>query len=466
MSLRFITKLPARVLLSVLLAICIWLGSSFGLLESTVVPGLDQQLRDFYLSLTVDSRKDNGPGLLHLTYNNEALAAHGLPERVPARAIQESLDLARTSNQAVVLDIDLATRSDVTEMEGLAAYLVDWGKDPNAALLLLAYPQYEVSYRDIEAFRTVDKIVRASPNIRWAGVGSLADADGIIRNHEFWSCNASATAKEFLPSAALYIWLRAAADSPAQAIEILEAGLRNSGNPCNGGSEPVFRVGTADSMVPRQGLIEYQASIDALDAAEGEQGQYASDGMPRLFSIGYCQISPQSCGSKAGPTRSGGLVQNRIVLISAANDFSRDEHLTPVGILTGSVILGNAGRALIVSGPPNPASKIRQLIMLLAAVGAVWAVWGVMDKSRCNIRAKDDRPLLRKCQYGFTNPAIVQWLAFAAADAIILVYYYFDFSSSEWSGLVGASFGVTTVAAIAAFQDWMTTPWDKKRLEE
>ena len=68
--------------------------------------------------------------------------------------------------------------------------------------------------------------------------------------------------------------------------------------------------------------------------------------------------------------------------------------------------------------------------------------------------------------HGILNPAVVQWLAFAAADVLILLYYYYAFRTSDWRGLVGASFGATTVAAIAAFNEWWATPWEKERREE
>lgn len=466
MRLPYTRWLTARGVASVMIAICVWVAASLGLLDSTIMLGLDQHLRDFYLSLTVDSRKDNAPGLLHLAFDNEALAAHGLPERVPARAIQDSLALAKGSNHAIVLDIDLATRSDVAEMRGLTGYLEVWGRDPDAALLLLAYPQYEVSYRDEEAFRVVDNIVRASPNIRWAGVGSLADSDGIIRNHEYWSCVPEGETWEVLPSAAFYVWLRAAVASPVQVIELLESGLTASGGPCNGGGDPVVRLGAADYEVPQQGLIEYQTSIDAVHAEDGELGQYAGDGMPRLLGIGYCRINPQACGLSARPAELSELVKKRIVLISAANDFSRDDHLTPVGILSGSVILGNAARALIISGPARPAPLCGQFAMLLAAVAVVLLVWSGMKKLRSIICRKEDRPNFRKFLHGITNPAIVQWLAFAVMNVVVLAYYWFSFPSSEWYGLLAAGFCVTTVKTFVEFRDWLVAPWGEQRKEE
>jgi hypothetical protein len=48
---------------------------------------------------------------------------------------------------------------------------------------------------------------------------------------------------------------------------------------------------------------------------------------------------------------------------------------------------------------------------------------------------------------------------------LILGYYYLDFPGSDWNGLVGASFGATTVAAIIAFSDWWSVAWDEERTE-
>lgn len=466
MKLPLIQLLPTRIALSLLIAAGVWAGVTTGLLSSTVVPLFDQQLRDSYLSLTVDSLADDAPGLLHLTFDNEALAAHDLPERVPAAAIRDMLAVARGTSQAIVLDIDLATRSDLRDFGPLAQYLIKWGEDENAALLVLARPQYEISYRDKVAFQIIDNIVQISPNIHWAGVGTFADADGVIRNYEFWSCVTEEIDRRVLASAAVYIWARNAAKDTADAMAMVESTFTGSDAYCAGEAVPVITMRSEAIAIPRQGLIEFQTSIDALNAGDGEQGQFAADGLPRLMSVGYCRINPESCGDLASPTKLANLTRNRIVLVSAANDFSRDEHMTPVGIMAGSVILGNAGRALINSGPPDTAPRLLQLLILLVAVGIIWAIWIGMDKVRTAIRAQEERPLLRKCLYGLANPGIVQWLAFAAANLMILFYYYLSFPSSGWDGLVGASFGTTTVAAIAAFHEWATKSWQQERLEE
>jgi len=184
------------------------------------------------------------------------------------------------------------------------------------------------------------------------------------------------------------------------------------------------------------------------------------------MTVGYCRVNPGACGEDAVAASLDMLAARRIVLISAANDFSRDEHATPVGYLAGSVILGNAGRALINSGPPMAAARPWQLAILLLAVIAIWVVWGISRGFRSWIRSHIERAWLYKTLNGVFNPAVVQWLAFAAADLLILVYYYFFFSTSGWNGLVAASLGATTAAAVIAFNEWLATPWEQERLED
>jgi len=144
-------SLAIRFSAAAAIAVLVWGAVSARWLDRTVIPQLDQRLRDYCLSISVDSRHDEAPGLLHLVFDNEALSAHGLPTRVPIPAIMDMLESARGSREAIVLDIDLATRSDLDDVNGLAEYLMEWGADPEAALLLLAYPIYEVPYREMAA---------------------------------------------------------------------------------------------------------------------------------------------------------------------------------------------------------------------------------------------------------------------------------------------------------------------------
>ncbi len=468
MRLPAYNRIPLRFLASAAIAVLVWGSVSAGWLERTIIPQLDRGLRDFYLSVTVDSRPDDAPGLLHLVFDNEALSGHGLPTRVPIAAIREMLESVRNSREAVVVDIDLATRSDIAAVRGLADYLTQWGTDPNAALLLLAYPIYEVPYRDMAAFLRLDAVVTASPNIRWAGVGTFADSDGVVRNYEYWTCvdSGADNGATALPSVALYVWAKHVSETAQQAADAVDHVMLQAGERCTQSNTDGDQVRLFDQALPQSGVIEFQTSVDALQAVRGEIGQYAPDGLPRLMTLSYCRIAPATCGAQERAAEIATMAAGRIVLVSAANDFSRDDHATPVGFLSGSVILGNVARALINSGPPTPASRFMQLLIVLAAATIIHVVWVLVDALRARLRAVRRMPLLCKILHGILNPVVVQWLAFAAADLMILIYYYRAFPASDWNGLVGASFGATTVAAIVAFNEWWSMPWHKEREEE
>jgi len=318
---------------------------------------------------------------------------------------------------------------------------------------LLAHPQYQVFYRDRPAYLRLDSIVRTSPNIAWAAVGAFGDVDGIVRSYEYWTCGDVPAMTRVLPSAALYTWVHHETGSATETIAQVNAPFVASHKVCGGSVVPAIQLGAESYLIPRQGLIEYQTSIDALDA-NSDNGQFARDGLPRLMTIGYCNINPASCGKSGEATQLIAIAEDRIVLISASNDFSRDEHLTPVGIMAGSVILGNAARALINSGPPVPAAIIWQLAVLVSSIAVIWMVWGGMGRMRTWIRNCQKMPMLCKCGYALTNPVVMQWVAFGLADVMILFYYHFFFSSSDWDGLVIAGFGVTSVSAALTFRDW------------
>ncbi len=447
-----------------MIAVLVWAITTAGWLDRTIVSQLDQGLRDFYLTLSVDARADAAPGLLHLTFDNEALSKLGLPTRVPLSAIRDMLEAARSSRETIVLDVDLATRNDIEEVDRFVEYLGDWSDDPESPLLVLAYPLYDVPYHDVPAYRHLDEVITASRNIRWAGVGTFADADGTVRSYEYWSCidRSGDGVSSALPSVAIYVWARHVTASLDRALAAVDAAMHSADLHCRE-SRPASVQLFAETL-PQSGLIEYQTSVDAL--ASGSGGRYAADGLPRLISVDYCRISPEACGSAGRATSLGAIATQRIVLVSAANDFSRDDHATPVGYMSGSVILGNAARALINTGPPNRLPKIAQLAIALAAVVMIHLVWAAFERLRARLRSGSRWPKVRKIAHGIFNPALVQWLAFAAADGLVLVYYFYAFRSSDWNGLVGASFGATTVAAIAAFNEWWSTPWEWERREE
>lgn len=453
-----------RFLAATSIAVLVWALAAAGWLDSTIVPRFDEGLRDFYLSVSTDSRDDTAPGLLHLTFDNDALSKLGLPTRVPLSAIRDMLDAARGTSQTIVLDVDLATRNDVEAIDEFVEFLAAWSADPTSPLLVLAYPLYDVPYHGIAAYRQLDKVIGGSRNVRWAGVGTFADADGTLRSYEYWSCVDRSGEGQYssLPSVAVYAWARHIAADIETAIAAVDAAMQFADASCQGDGQ-ALPIQIFDTVLPQAGIIEYQTSVDALAADGG--GRYAPDGLPRLISVGYCQVSPEGCGIAVGATNLGAVAAERIVLVSAANDFSRDEHATPIGYLSGSVILGNAARALINTGPPRPLPAITQLAIVLMAVVLIHLVWAAFKRLRARLRAGAGYPVLRKALHGILNPALVQWLAFAAADLLILVYYYYWFGTSDWNGLVGATFGATTVAAIVAFNEWWSTPWEDERRE-
>jgi hypothetical protein len=107
-----------------------------------------------------------------------------------------------------------------------------------------------------------------------------------------------------------------------------------------------------------------------------------------------------------------------------------------------------------------------QLLLVLVAAIVIHLVWALVSALRARLRRVHRFPVLLKVLHGLLNPAVVQWLAFAAADLMIFSYYYRSFPASDWNGLVGASFGATTVAAIIAFNEWWSTSWDEDRKEK
>lgn len=457
---RFLSTPQTQVLVSALVALLIWAAVASGLLRNTFVPEFDVALRDLALQMSVDSRADGVPGVLHLSFDNTALQSTGLPARVPAGALVSMLRTARPAGGAVIVDVDLATRDDFAEMAPLLALLREWGGDPDAALLVLAHPSYSFSLLRLPMYATLDEIVRASPNIAWGDVGAYADHDGIIREQVFWTCHQPGDASEavIVPSASLFVWARHHSPSPAAAVTAVERMFDSQQGLCAPDARIRFAAFGDEHRFHRSGLIEYRTTIDAMLDDAGERVRYAPDGLPRLMTLGFCEIDPGACGQPTPAPELSHLVSGRLVLVSASNDFSGDNHLTPVGMMPGAVILANAGRALINSGPPRTAHWTTQLGVIGCVLLVIWTVWAVFE--RLNKRAQRVRnPRLRLVADSLSNPIFVKAYSLIAADLVAFAYYYHFFVSASWNGLIAVSWGATFAMAAAELREWAERRW-------
>lgn len=457
---RLLSTPETQLLVSALVALLIWAAVAGGLLRNTFVPEFDVALRDFALKMSVDSRADDAPGVLHLSFDNAALQSTGLPARVPAWALLSMLKVAQPAGGAVVVDVDLATRDDVEEMAPLLGLLREWGHDADAALLVLAHPSYSFSLLRLPMYAVLDEIVRDSPNIVWGDVGAYADHDGIIREQVFWTCHQPDDERDavIIPSASLHAWARHYSPSAAAAATAVERMFDSQSGLCEPDARIRFAAFGEEHRFHRSGLIEYRTTIDAMLDQTGHRIRYAADGLPRLMTLGFCDLDPPACGRAGSPPDLGHLVAGRLVLVSASNDFSGDDHLTPVGMMPGAVILANAGRALINSGPPRTAHWTVQLVVIGCVLLVIWTVWALFE--RINRRAQRiSSPRLRLVADSLSNPIFVKAYSLIAADMVVFVYYYNFFVSASWNGLIAVSWGATFAMAAAELREWAERRW-------
>lgn len=461
---RFLSAPETQVFVSALVALLIWGAVGSGMLRNTFVPEFDVALRDLALQMSVDSRADDAPGVLHLSFDNAALQSTGLPSRVPAGALLSMLRSARAAGGAVIVDVDLATRDDLDELRPLLALLREWGRDPDAALLVLAHPSYSFSLLRLPMYAILDEIVRASPNIAWGDVGAYADHDGIIREQVFWTCHYPDDSSDavVIPSASLYVWARYHSADAAAAVAAVKGMFANQSALCLPRASIRFSAFGREHRFQRSGLIEFRTTIDAMLDESGERIRFAPDGLPRLMTLGFCEVDPAACGQPGEAPELGFLVAERLVLISASNDFSGDDHLTPVGMMPGAVILANAGRALINSGPPRTAHWVVQLFVIgcvLLVIWTVWAVFGWINKRAQRIR----NPGLHLVADSLSNPIFVKAYSLIAADMVVFAYYYFFFVQASWNGLIAVSWGATFAMAAAELREWAERRWSRPR---
>jgi len=468
--------------LSLLVAFALWTVFQTGLFRDTFLTDPDTLLRDWAQKLAVDTRPDDAPGIIHLVYDDEAMlrgasvtlpgcgdeftTGGGLPTRVPTKAIIHMLDVARASRYAVVLDIDLVSRDQGCGADRLMEFLTAWGKDENAPLLVIALPNYKFAATRMVLYEPLDRLVTEHANIVWASTGAFAGDDGVVRSQRFWACiltSGDPPGVTAVPSAPLYVWARYVTESPTAAISVVDSAFADVPGACVGADPGTGVIHLAGNSIPARGPIIYTAATDAITAGTAARVRYARDGLPRLATIGYCAMDPGECDGFGSAGDLDSWVRDRPVFISGANMFSADVHETPVGHLTGAIILANASRGLLAFGPPILTPLVVQAGVILLYLIGIWMLWLVFNRwnQQVQIQRREtpshrwlQRAGLRMAEM-VTNPVAVKAIGLAFASLATIVYYYFiAFDSSTIEGLFVVTWGINFVIAIGELGNW------------
>lgn len=262
--------------------------------------------------------------------------------------------------KVVVADIDLFWRTPEEEQESrIDDILTRWGEDTEAPLLVM---QREVV--DGDGHR--DQLARArgsererilanasARNIVWSVAQITGDEVVGARYMAHYLCIKTQTGTDIVPTTPLYAIAGRTAASAQEAISLVNRAMERPRQYCRGEiDDPSFTLERIDrEPIPfgvQESFINYSAHPGEDPASE-----------PTLLAADMFYIP---AGFANPPMVSGLASNNGIVIIGSAATMARDRHMTPYGLMGGSMVIANMVRGLEEGG------EIRRLYWLWDAI--------------------------------------------------------------------------------------------------
>lgn len=262
--------------------------------------------------------------------------------------------------KVVVADIDLFWRTPEEEQESrIDDILIRWGADAEAPLLVM---QREVvdgdGHRDQLARArgsARERILANAPaqNIVWSVAQITGDEVVGARYMAHYLCIKTQDGTDIVPTTPLYAIAGRTASSAQEAIALVERAIEQPRRFCRGETDdPSFTLERVDRepivFGEQESFINYSAHPGNDPVAE-----------PSLVAADMFYIP---AGFANPPMVSGLASSNGVVIIGSAATMARDRHMTPYGLMGGSMVIANMVRGLEEGG------EIRRLYWLLDAV--------------------------------------------------------------------------------------------------
>ena len=262
--------------------------------------------------------------------------------------------------KVVVADIDLFWRTPEEEQESrIDDILIRWGADAEAPLLVM---QREVvdgdGHRDQLARArgsARERILANAPaqNIVWSVAQITGDEVVGARYMAHYLCIKTQTGTDIVPTTPLYAIAGRTASSAQEAIALVNRAIERPRQFCRGEiDDPSFDLERIDrepiAFGEQESFINYSAHPGNDPVTE-----------PSLVAADMFYIP---AGFANPPMVSGLASSNGIVIIGSAATMARDRHMTPYGLMGGSMVIANMIRGLEEGG------EIRRLYWLLDAV--------------------------------------------------------------------------------------------------
>ncbi|GAA6155625.1 hypothetical protein NBRC116588_10980 [Pyruvatibacter sp. HU-CL02332] len=262
--------------------------------------------------------------------------------------------------KVVVADIDLFWRTPEEEQESrIDDILTRWGADTEAPLLVM---QREVvdgdGHRDQLARArgsARERILADAPaqNIVWSVAQITGDEVVGARYMAHYLCIKTQAGTDIVPTTPLYAIAGRTASSAQEAIALVNRAVERPRQFCRGEiDDPSFNLQRIDRepivFAEQESFINYSAHPGNDPVTE-----------PSLLAADMFYIP---AGFANPPMVSGLASSNGVVIIGSAATMARDRHMTPYGLMGGSMVIANMIRGLEEGG------EIRRLYWLLDAV--------------------------------------------------------------------------------------------------
>lgn len=250
--------------------------------------------------------------------------------------------------KVVVADIDLFWRTPEEEDEQkIDQILRKWGADPDAPLLVM---QREVTEGDGHRDRPArarpssrDQILAEAPqqNIVWAVAQITGDEVVGARYFTHYLCLDEDSADRVVPTTALFAIAGRTSATAQEAADRVHKAMEGPRRYCEGKTDnPGFTLERAEGeplvFEKQESFINYSAHPGA-DPPD-EPAMIAAD----VFHIPAGYVNP--------PMVSGLASNKGVVIIGSAASMARDRHMTPYGLMGGSMVIANMIRGLEEGG--------------------------------------------------------------------------------------------------------------------
>ncbi|MDX2234586.1 MAG: CHASE2 domain-containing protein [Hyphomonadaceae bacterium] len=281
-----------------------------------------------------------------------------VPLYVPRQALAEVLDfLAGSGAVAVFVDVDTSYAPSPQDDRLFADAIARWRARPDAPLLTLARTNWVTpsifARNGMEEPGPNDRIVEGTVRI-WS------DAEQVVDNVEYWTCEGAAGARQPRASVTLYLAAAARFDDGLKGKQAVSDALARV--PCDRRPRTLtLDVPGGDMAFPAQdGPIHYHLDLNRLDDGSWSAPRWppatlrpsaaARCGQDTRAAAALLRVSDLLAGLDEGGVSTSALCGG-VVVVGASAEIVRDIHPTPYGDMPGAFILANAARGLDLSGP-------------------------------------------------------------------------------------------------------------------